>query len=64
MNYYPSLEDVPHWRVYSNDAKNAALWFQGYCNLAESGLALLAERDKLRLALRQLRKKHSRKAAS
>lgn len=52
----------PNWKVYGDDARNARLWFEGYCKLAEAGIALLEERDKLRAKADRLRQS-LRKAA-
>ena len=41
-----------NWKVYADDARNARLWFEGYCELAGAGLRLLVERDRLRHRLR------------
>jgi len=45
----------PNWKLYKCDAENARFWFDGYCKLADEGIGLLRERDKLRRTIAQLR---------
>jgi len=57
---YTSVSDIPNWKIYDNDAKNARIWFEGYCRLADAGIALLNERDKLRARIKRLSKRQAR----
>lgn len=51
------IRTYPNWKIYSKDARNAQVWFDGYCRLADSGIRLLNERDRLRAQVRRLRRR-------